>query len=374
MSIPVLVIYGGQSTEHEISCRSANFVIKTLFEDSEVDLGVIGIDKDGSWFPQDPKRLLALGKEQLPIEKNGKFPDDHASEHWNPGTRIVSYMSQLAKRRLSSNEICVFMVTHGTLGEDGIMQGFLELLGFAYIGPDTLGSAIGMDKEIAKILIEKSGLPVVPFLSLRKEQWAQTDLDQLTSQIKGWGFPLYVKPAAQGSSVGISKVQDVQHLKAAIELAFKFDEKILIEKGLDVREIECAALGTYIPEISRAGEVNATAEFYTFDAKYVSADGAIIRVPAALDQKTEEHVRDLSAQAYKVLQLYGGARIDWFLEKKSQKFFFNEVNTLPGFTSISQYPKLWEASGLKPKELLRKMIHLGLERRMTRDQFVRANK
>jgi D-alanine-D-alanine ligase len=374
MSIPVLVIYGGQSTEHEISCRSANFVIKTLFEDSEVDLGVIGIDKDGSWFPQDPKRLLALGKEQLPIEKNGKFPDDHAAEHWNPGTRIVSYMSQLAKRRLSSNEICVFMVTHGTLGEDGIMQGFLELLGFAYIGPDTLGSAIGMDKEIAKILIEKSGLPVVPFLSLRKEQWAQTDLDQLTSQIKGWGFPLYVKPAAQGSSVGISKVQDVEHLKAAIEMAFKFDEKILIEKGLDVREIECAALGTYIPEISRAGEVNATAEFYTFDAKYVSADGAIIRVPAALDQKTEEHVRDLSAKAYKVLQLYGGARIDWFLEKKSQKFFFNEVNTLPGFTSISQYPKLWEASGLKSKELLRKMIHLGLERRRTRDQFVRANK
>lgn len=373
MSIPVLVIYGGQSTEHAISCRSANFVIKTLFDDSEVSLGVIGIDKDGSWYPQDPKQLLSLGKEQLPIEKSMGFPPEATTENWNPGTRIVNYMSKIAKKQLKSNEICVFMVTHGTLGEDGIIQGFLELFGFAYIGPDTLGSALGMDKEIAKLLIEKAGLPVVPFLSLRKEEWAQTEMTKVNDQIKGWGLPLYVKPAAQGSSVGISKVTDLDHLKAAIELAFKFDEKILIEKGLNVREIECAALGSYIPEISRAGEVNATAEFYTFDAKYVSSDGAIIRVPAALDHKTEEKVRELSAKAYRVLQLYGGARIDWFLEKNSHQFFFNEVNTLPGFTSISQYPKLWEASGLKPKELLRKMIDFGFQRRKSRDQFVRAN-
>jgi len=374
MATPVLVIYGGQSSEHEISCRSANFIIKTLMNRADVCLGVIGIDRDGAWHPQDPKKLLSLSQESLPILKDLRLPEEDPNKPWNPAAKILSYMAQLASKTLETKDICVFMVTHGTNGEDGNLQGFLELTGFSYIGPDTLGSAIGMDKEIAKILVERAGLNVAPFIAVRREKWSASGKDSILKAALDLGFPIYVKPASLGSSVGISKVVNARELERAISLAFEFDEKILIETGLDIREIELAALGTYTPEVSRPGEINATAEFYTFEAKYLSATGAKIQVPAAIDAKSEAYVREISIKAFEALQLYGIARIDWFLEKNTGKFYFNEVNTLPGFTSISQYPKLWEASGLESSAVLRNMIDLGLKRRELRNSLNRNQK
>jgi D-alanine-D-alanine ligase len=374
MKTPVLVIYGGQSSEHEISCRSANFIIKTLLARPDMSLGVVGIDRKGFWHPQDPQKLLSLAQETLPILDNQKFPNEDSGKAWNPSSRIVSYMEMISSRPLEAKDICVMMVTHGTNGEDGNLQGFLELTGFSYIGPDTLGAAIGMDKEIAKILVQKAGLPVAPFIGVRLEKWLGKDRDLILKSALNLGFPVYVKPASLGSSVGISEAGNPAELEKAIALAFEFDEKILIETGLDIREIELAALGTYTPEISRAGEINATAEFYTFEAKYLSATGATIQVPAALTSEQESNIQKMSVQAFEALQLYGIARIDWFLEKKSGKFYFNEVNTLPGFTSISQYPKLWEASGLDSSTLLRKMIDLGLKRRENKNSLNRNRK
>jgi len=377
VATPVLVLYGGQSSEHEVSCRSAKFIMKTLNQ-SDYILGAIGIDRQGSWYPQEPSKLLEMGSEQLPIFTDNPFCQEQASSFWNPaswnpGSRLVQYMSDLAQRQLKANEICVVMVTHGTNGEDGILQGFLELCGFSYIGPDTLGSAIGMDKHVAKVLVEKAGIPVAPYRAIRRHEWESGNRAEIIAVARSWGLPLFVKPANLGSSIGISKVTSHDGLVQAVETAFRYDEKILIEQGLDIREIECAALGGYAPQISRAGEINATAEFYSYEAKYVAKDGALIRVPAAIDQNQEDLIRDLSAKAFDALQLYGIARVDWFLEKATGKFYFNEVNTLPGFTSISQYPKLWEATGLSANALLSKMIQLAFDRRNFRSSLQRSN-
>jgi D-alanine-D-alanine ligase len=357
---PVVVLYGGVSSEHEISCRSAAFLIKNV-DSSKYDLNVIAIDKSGRWFVQDAKALISSAKETLDIDTSNPLKAD-SNVTYTPAGAVLAHIKKQSGKEFQPSEICMFPITHGTHGEDGHLQGFFELSGFSFIGPDTLGSAIGMDKHVAKLLVSDAGISIVPYTVIRKHSW-QKDPDAFMAEtVSKLGEKVFVKPAALGSSVGISKVEKPEELKGALDLAFQFDEKVLVEAALNVREIECAALGGYSPEISRAGEVNATGTFYSYDAKYLDEDGAIIKVPADLSEDKEREIRNLSLNVFEALNLYGLARIDWFLDTDTSKFYFNEVNTLPGMTSISQYPQLWEKTGMPPMELVSTIIESGFER------------
>lgn len=367
---PVVVLYGGASSEHEISCRSAAFLIKNV-DAEKYDLYVIAIDKQGNWWIQDPKSLLESGLETLPIKKEKALTPSSRSS-FSPGDAILDLVSIGRDCAAEAHQICFFPITHGTHGEDGHLQGYLELCGFSFIGPDTLGSAIGMDKHVAKLLVQEAGIPIVPYTVARKAAF-EKDPDQfVNSTLEALGEKVFVKPASLGSSVGISKVESATELKGAVELAFKYDEKVLVESALSIREIECAALGGYSPEISRAGEVNATGTFYSYDAKYLDKDGAIIKVPAELSEEKELEVRELSKKVFEALNLYGLARIDFFLDKNTNRFYFNEVNTLPGMTSISQYPLLWKQSGVSSQDLISRIIELGFQRGVERRSLNRS--
>lgn len=361
---PVLVVYGGESSEHEVSRRSASFVLHNI-DFGKFAVGVVGITQTGSWYFQDLDTLKASepGKELPLSEKSPVFgPSTKYDDSSKPGASIVGYMESLCERALLPNEICVFPITHGTHGEDGHLQGYLELSGFSFVGSDTLGSSVAMDKHISKLLVSSAGIPIVPYKVVRKTAWQKDREAFLAGIYEELGPVLFVKPASLGSSVGILKVTQESELCGAIDHAFEYDEKILVETGLDIREIECAALGHYEPSMSKPGEVNATGSFYSYEAKYLDPDGAVIKVPADLDTETEAKVRDLSKMVFEVLCLYGMARVDWFLEKSTGRFYFNEVNTLPGMTPISQYPILWKCSGVGSSELISELIETGYHR------------
>jgi D-alanine-D-alanine ligase len=366
MKQKVLILYGGQSTEHEVSCRSAATIIKNL-DPEHYDVMAIGITQSGQWLPQDVKRLRGESSKTLPIHTPQVASAQIAQSAINP----VTSLTHLSGAGSAAN-IVVFPIIHGTHGEDGTLQGLLEMANLAFVGPDTLGSAVGMDKGVAKKLCQAAGLPVAPFVEYRAESWARARKNAVEEVSSVMKYPVFVKPSRLGSSVGISKVRNAQELIVACEKALQFDDKILVEQGLDVREIEFAALGGYDPEISVPGEVVPSAEFYTYEAKYLDEKGAEVIVPAR--NLTPEQVREgqvLSKKIFKALDLYGMARIDLFLEKKTGKYFFNEVNTIPGFTDISQYPMLWRASGIDTPQLMTKLIDLALERKKTKDQLQR---
>jgi D-alanine-D-alanine ligase len=355
----VLVIYGGRSTEHEVSCRSAAFVLKNL-DPKKYEVHALAIDKSGRWLPQDVRALLTAPTEALPIAAAPK--PALAAAGTDPGTNMLSLATGGAGG-VERDNLIVFPVLHGTFGEDGTLQGLFELTEVAYVGPDHTGSAIGMDKVLSKKLAQAAGVPVVPWLDTKRQFWDQHRREICDAAVKDLGLPLFVKPAKLGSSVGISKVTTRHELEKACDDAFAFDDKILIEKGLDAREIECAVLGDYDPMVSVPGEVIPHAEFYTYDAKYNDAAGASMAIPANLSEAQAAKARALSRQIFMALELYGMARVDLFLEKGGDKFYLNEVNTIPGFTSISQYPLLWKASGVSGPELLDRLISLAEKRR-----------
>jgi D-alanine-D-alanine ligase len=366
MKQKVLILYGGQSTEHEISCRSAATIVKNL-DPEKYDVMAVGITQSGQWLPQDVVRLRAEKSKTLPIHSGNGTAAQIAQSTVNP----VNSLSHLTGTRDAAS-LVVFPIIHGTHGEDGTLQGLLEMANLAFVGPDTLGSAVGMDKGVAKKLCLAAGLPVAPFVEYRSESWPHARQNAVAEVMSVMKFPVFVKPSRLGSSVGISKVRQSNELIAACEKALQFDDKILVEQGLDVREIEFAALGGYDPEISVPGEVVPTAEFYTYEAKYLDEKGAEVIVPA--QNLTSEQVREgqlLSKKIFKALDLYGMARIDLFLERSTGKYYFNEVNTIPGFTDISQYPMLWRASGIDTPQLMSKLIDLALERKQTKDQLQR---
>lgn len=354
----VIVIYGGKSAEHEISCRSAAYILKNL--DPELyDVDAIAIDSKGRWLPQNTQALLQDLGSSVPIEVETIQAQPALPATNDPGSRLLS----LVPHGLSSSENTVIIpILHGTNGEDGTMQGMLELAGVAYVGANHLASAIGMDKVVSKKLVAAAGVPVVPWVDFRRGQW-QSGRDELTQRcLDHLKFPMFVKPVNCGSSVGITKVTEASKLAAAIDMALEFDDKVMIENGLNVREIECAALGGFQPEISIPGEVIPTADYYSYDAKYIDADGATIAIPAKLSNEQIKTAQALSRKIFSALELYGMARIDLFLDKDSDEFYFNEVNTIPGFTEISQFPLLWQASGMTAKELLNRLVELALER------------
>jgi D-alanine-D-alanine ligase len=256
----------------------------------------------------------------------------------------------------------VFPVLHGTFGEDGTLQGLLELAMVPYVGADVIGSAVGMDKDVAKRLLKDAGISVVPSITVSKGQWRNNAQDIIQNAQDKLGPPLFVKPVCAGSSVGIKKVKEKESFAEAMNFAFQFDTRVMIEKAIDCREIECAVLGNDNPAASILGEIIPHHEFYSYEAKYIDPNGAALKIPAQIDVSIAGAIRKTATKGYIALGCSSMARVDFFLDKKTNEFYLNEINTIPGFTSISMYPKLWEATGLKYSDLLDKLIQLALER------------
>ena len=340
------VIYGGRSGEHEVSIASAASICGNL-DPARYETVPIHIAKDGRWsLPPSPPKALSAAE----VIKQG---DSQA-------LLAVEPTKALAGSRID----VVFPIVHGPYGEDGTVQGLLELAGVPYVGAGVLGSAVGMDKAVMKSLFIERGLPIVPHVTLYRHEW-ERDAKSASERATGLGFPLFVKPANLGSSVGITKVKRIDGLAPAIDLAFEFDRKLVIEAGVpNAREIECAVLGNDDPEASLPGEVIVTHPdgFYSYNAKYVDPDGASWRIPADLPPDTAQRVQALSVEAFRSLELSGMARVDFFLDRGTGGLYLNEVNTLPGFTTISMYPKMWEASGVPIGVLIDKLIALAIER------------
>jgi D-alanine-D-alanine ligase len=321
--IRVGVIFGGRSGEHEVSLRSAESILKAI-DRNKYDVVEITVSPEGRWEP------FAISADPQ------------------------------AERAVD----VVFPILHGTYGEDGTVQGLFELANVPYVGAGVLGSAVGMDKDVMKRLLRDSGLPVVDYWTFLKK-----DLDSfLQAHISNLPYPVFVKPANLGSSVGITKVHAAEELPCALQTAAEYDRKIVVEKGIDAREIELSVLGNDDPIASVPGEILPSREFYDYKAKYVDEDSRLL-IPAPLSEIQKNDAQRLAIAAFKALECSGMARVDLFLEKPAGKFYVNEINTLPGFTAISMYPKLWEASGIPYSELIDRLITLAIERHVEKSKL-----
>ncbi len=353
----IAILYGGRTGEHEVSLVSASYIARHL-DQAMYDVSLIGIDKDGAWYLQGEGELSRCrnGGEALVVTAD---PARRISVL--PGGGAVSGFMLAAE---PFHVDVVFPVLHGTFGEDGTAQGLLEMAGMAYVGAGVLGSAIGMDKEKAKALWIQAGLPVVPYLAVRNREWAAADhrASLIDKAERDFRYPLFVKPARAGSSVGASIAADRAALESAVKNAFAWDDKILIEPFMRAREVECSVTGNNKPEAYTPGEIVPNHEFYDYDAKYLDPDGAALLIPADLDESALRAVREIALKAYKTAELCGLARVDFFLRKETGEILLNEVNTMPGFTTISMFPKMCEASGLSYPRLLDRLIQYAEER------------
>jgi D-alanine-D-alanine ligase len=377
------ILFGGRSGEHEISLLSAASVFKAIDKD-KCEVVPIGITKEGRWVTSaDAERLLS--GQPLHEERHLRAGDPEATaqaavlqngeaivvppEPQAPGSSMRPFQADAMTRRASDRAInvdVIFPVLHGTFGEDGTVQGLLELADLAYVGAGVLGSAAGMDKDIMKSLFRAAGLPIVKHVTVLRSDWddkAKKVQKMVESRLK---YPVFVKPANLGSSVGISKAHDRKELGPAIDEAARYDRKIVIEEGVGgkknkAREIECAVLGNDNAKASVPGEIVPSAEFYDYAAKYVD-EGSQLIIPAKLSKPESKKVQALAVAAFRAVDCSGLARVDFLMDPKSRKIYLNEINTMPGFTSISMYPKLWAASGVAYPELIERLIQLGLER------------
>jgi len=346
----VAIVFGGQSSEHEVSLQSARNVINAIDRNTYY-ITLIGIDKQGHWLRFDERDYLQNANDPARI----KLSESGRLLSLRPGTQGPQFVEVDTGLDLPRIDV-VFPLIHGSTGEDGALQGLLRLLDIPCVGPDVLGSAVCMDKDVTKRLLRDAGIAVAPFVVLHRGE--SVDFVSVSAQL---GLPLFVKPASQGSSVGVSKVTDQATYDAALKLAFDYDNKVLIEQGIVGREVECAVLGNHEPQVSVCGEVVANDEFYAYDTKYLNDGQARIAIPADLPTDLSDEVREVALQAYRVLGCAGLSRVDFFVTE-AREIIINEVNTLPGFTSISMYPKLWQASGLSYPELIDRLIVLALER------------
>ena len=341
------VLFGGRSGEHEVSLVSAASIIRGL-DPQKYEAVPIGITKEGHW-------LIGEGAQKM------------LPEVLRTGQRVVmsadptesSLMPIDGSARGQKLDV-VFPVIHGTFGEDGTMQGLLELAGLPFVGAGVLGSAIGMDKDVAKKLIQVAGIPVVPWIAVQRADWERQPKEIRRAIEKKFKYPVFVKPATLGSSVGMTKVHSRAELGPALDLAAEFAMKIMVERAVSAREIEVSVLGNHDPRASIPGEIVPHREFYDYAAKYLE-EGTQLLIPAKLKKSEVKKVQAMAVTAFRALELSGMARVDFFIEKRGGKIFLNEVNTIPGFTSISMYPKLWEANGIPFRELISKLIDLALE-------------
>jgi D-alanine-D-alanine ligase len=367
--IRVGVLFGGRSSEHEISLRSALTVMSAM-DPARYEVVPIGIGRDGRWYWRaDAILMLAEAAPRLEALAGGGIevsllphPAANALVEAPAGAPSAVAASAPGAGKLPGPLDVVFPVLHGSYGEDGTVQGLLELAGLPYVGAGVLGSAVGMDKDIQKRLLREAGLPVVRYAPVERWQWRENPA-HAAEFARSVGYPVFVKPNALGSSVGISKVRGEGALGAALEEAFAYDRKVLIEAACIGRELECAVLGNERPESSIPGEIvlKGRHEFYSYESKYVDPEGAEIRIPAALNAAQREHLRELACGAFRALGLRGMARVDFLARPALSEIYVNEVNTIPGFTAISMYPKLWEASGLPLGRLIDRLIELALE-------------
>jgi D-alanine-D-alanine ligase len=341
--VRVVLLFGGRSAEHEISLLSARNVLEALDRRRFVPL-LIGIDRQGRWHLESEATLAAAS-------------GDPRAVHLDPAAPIV-------EPSILRRDDVVFPILHGTFGEDGTIQGLLELAGVAYVGAPVLGSAVGMDKDIAKRLLRDAGIPIVPYRVVTAHAFAR-DRAACLAVAGELGFPMFCKPANAGSSVGVSRVGGAGELPAALSRALEFDRKALLEQAIDAREVECAVLGNDEPEASMPGEIVLSHKdgFYSYDAKYVDPDGALFRVPADIPVALALQIRTLAVATFRALELAGMARVDFFVDRGDGRVYVNEVNTLPGFTALSGYPKMWAASGLPVGHLVSRLIDLAMRRR-----------
>ncbi len=358
--IRVAVLYGGKSGEHEVSLRSGAFIIQNL-DRSKFEILPVSVDKAGRWQWNDLKLIEAARANALPIHHNA--PELRLA----PQKDGRASLEPIHNKDPGMKDIDVFFpIMHGPLCEDGTIQGLLELADVAYVGAGVLGSAIGMDKDVAKRLAAAAGIPIVPYITVQKIAFDEDPNDALQRAKEQLLLPVFVKPCNMGSSVGVHKVKAWEDLESALKDAFQYDLKVLVEQGIHAREIEVAALEQLkgpafisVPcEIITSGKH----EFYSYEAKYLDDEGARFEIPAKIEQTEIFRVQQLAAEIFHTLECAGMARIDFFLDRKSGAFYFNEINTIPGFTSISMYPKLMEASGIKPQELLTKLVEIALKR------------
>jgi len=341
------VIFGGRSGEHEVSLASAASVVRAL-DPEKYEAVPIGIGKDGRWFIGTPAQKM------LPeVLRQGQRVMLSADP--NVGALMPLEPSGAGTQRVD----VIFPVLHGTYGEDGTVQGLLDLAGLPYVGSGVIGSAVGMDKDMAKRLFLQAGLPVGEFLAILRSEWESSRERILRAVAKKFRFPLFVKPATLGSSVGMTKVHKREELPAALDLAAEFAQKIVVERNMRGREIEVSVLGNDEPQASVPGEIIPHREFYDYTAKYLE-EGTRLEIPAKLTKAQVRRFREYAVRAFRCLECRGMARVDFFLEKPSGRIYLNEINTIPGFTSISMYPKLWEASGISYRELIDRLIQLAL--------------
>jgi D-alanine-D-alanine ligase len=361
--IRVEIVFGGRSAEHEVSLQSAKNIIDAI-DTNKYEVVLIGIDKKGQWHLNEDSRLL------LPGAKSGLLELSDRGENLAlvPGQQDEQLVALSGEKRLGRLDL-IFPVLHGPFGEDGTVQGLLKLANVAFVGAGVLGSAVGMDKDVMKRLLRDAGIPIARFIVANRYSSKQIGFDNVRARL---GLPLFVKPANLGSSVGISKVSDHEEFERAVREAFRYDHKILIEECIKGREIECSVLGNDKPIASVPGEILPHHEFYSYEAKYLDENGAVLEIPAKLPPQTSEHIRQLAIKTFTVLCCEGMARVDFFL-RNGEEIIVNEINTIPGFTRISMYPKLWEATGISYSELIDRLIQLALER-FQREQRLKTDR
>jgi len=353
------LVFGGRSGEHEVSLASATSVMANLDSD-KYEVVPIGITKQGSWLlGTEPARLLET--EQSVSASTGTEETTAVTLTGDPSLRRLIPLQSSEQLEDNGALDVILPVLHGTYGEDGALQGLLEMANVPYVGCGVLGSALGMDKEKMKMVFSSVGLPIVDYLVYRRNAWERSPETIMDAIEQHLGYSCFVKPVNLGSSVGVNKAHNRGELEHAINVAAEYDRKIIIERGINCRELECAVLGNDEPLASVVGEVEASNEFYDYNAKYIDNKSRAI-IPANIPQPTREEVRRQAIKAFLALDLSGLARVDFFLEKETGQIYINEVNTLPGFTEISMYPKLWEASGLPYSQMLDRLIELAIER------------
>jgi D-alanine-D-alanine ligase len=364
--IRVGLVFGGRSGEHEVSLASAKSVMENL-DPEKYEVVPIGITKAGSWLlGTSPDKLIAAGQEvgEEQTKESGDTVSEELTSVTLTGDPTVGHLIPLqGDEQLGERGVIdvIFPVLHGTYGEDGTLQGLLEMANVPYVGCGVLGAALGMDKEKMKMIFATAGMPNVNYLVFRRHRWERDPVAILDAIEQRIGYPNFVKPVNLGSSVGVNKAHNREELAHALKVAAEYDHKMIVEQGINCRECECAVLGNDEPIASVVGEVVASNEFYDYSAKYIDNKSQVI-IPADIPQSTAQEIRRYAVEAFLALDLSGLARVDFFLERETGKVYINEVNTLPGFTQISMYPKLWEASGLPYDELLDRLISLALER------------
>ena len=385
--IRVGVLFGGRSGEHEVSLLSAASVLKEI-DKSKYEVVPIGITKEGRWLTAAHAERLLRGEHK--DERHLRAGDPQATsaaavlakgegvlvppQPSSDSSSLIPFESEHSSAHHGLSPIAVdviFPVLHGTFGEDGTIQGLLELADIAYVGAGVLGSSAGMDKDVMKKLFKFSGLPIVKHVTVLRSDW-ESDPTKIRKLVeKSLKYPVFVKPANLGSSVGISKVHDRSELDGAIYEAAKYDRKIVVEQGVGggksgkAREIECSVLGNDNPIASIPGEIIPATEFYDYNAKYID-EGSKLLIPAKISKKKQKEVQEMAIAAFKAVDCSGLGRVDFLLDPKTDKLYLNEINTMPGFTSISMYPKLWGASGIGYSELIDRLIQLGIERHQDR--------